>query len=72
VSGTISDAVKDVLGYNPTTRPFDALGSIPHQVQGDQVLVPGREHGHAPTNRCGFVTRSPCLQVARGRASHLL
>ena len=41
VSGGISDTARGALGYDPNTRQFSALNSVPHEVQGDQVLVPG-------------------------------
>ena len=44
----ISDTAKEALGYDQNTRQLTALGNVPHEVQGDQVLVPG---GNADTLR---------------------
>jgi len=37
----LPQTVRDTLRYDPETRQFGELRGIPHEVQGDQILVPG-------------------------------
>jgi hypothetical protein len=37
----LPQSVRDTLRYDPETRQFRELNGIPHEVQGDQILVPG-------------------------------